>query len=138
MSKNCITCGVEIDPRRVAILPHTQTCTQHSMAEKKVAVTVQKGEGDHTWIETYAVEREDYNRMMEIENNWKREVKEVSTPQLISTDEEEITPTVDDFESKIEEDGTEKQFEEEIDEYFVSDQDDIVGTSDDLNDDIEE
>lgn len=138
MSKNCITCGVEIDPRRVAILPHTQTCTQHSTAEKKVAVTVQKGEGDHTWIETYAVEREDYNRMMEIENNWKREVKEVSTPKLISTDEEEITPTVDDFESKIEEDGTEKQFEEEIDEYFVSDQDDIVGASDDLSDDIEE
>jgi hypothetical protein len=138
MSKNCITCGVEIDPRRVAILPHTQTCTQHSTAEKKVAVTVQKGEGDHTWIETYAVEREDYNRMMEIENNWKREVKEVSTPKLISTDEEEITPTVDDFESKIEEDGTEKQFEEEIDEYFVSDQDDIIGASDDLSDDIEE
>jgi hypothetical protein len=138
MSKNCITCGVEIDPRRVAILPHTQTCTQHSTAEKKVAVTVQKGEGDHTWIETYAVEREDYNRMMEIENNWKREVKEVSTPKLISTDEEEITPTVDDFESKIEEDGTEKQFEEEIDEYFISDQDDIVGASDDLSDDIEE
>ena len=50
MSRQCIKCGIEIDPKRIKILPHTQTCTQHSTAEKKVAVTVQMGEGDHTWI----------------------------------------------------------------------------------------
>ena len=120
MSRKCITCGIEIDPRRIAILPQTQTCTQHSTAEKKVAVTVQKGEGDHTWIETYAVEREDYDRMMEIENNWKREVKEVPTLKVISTDEEEITPTVDDFKTNLEEDDLTKPFEEEINDDFIS------------------
>jgi hypothetical protein len=71
MSRKCITCGIEIDPRRIAILPNTQTCTQHSTAEKKVAVTVQMGEGDHTWIETFAVEREDYDKMMELETGKK-------------------------------------------------------------------
>lgn len=71
MSRQCITCGVEIDPRRIAILPHTQTCTQHSTAEKKVALTVQMGEGDHTWIETYAVDRDVYDKIQELETGKK-------------------------------------------------------------------
>jgi hypothetical protein len=79
MSRQCTTCGIEIDPRRIAILPHTQTCTQHSTAEKKVAVTVQMGEGDHTWIETFAVDRADYDKMVELETGKK------SKPDLIPT-----------------------------------------------------
>lgn len=71
MSRQCVTCGIEIDPRRIAILPNTQTCTQHSTAEKKVAVTVQMGEGDHTWIETYAVDREDWDKLKELETGKK-------------------------------------------------------------------
>lgn len=138
MSRKCVTCGIEIDPRRIAILPHTQTCTQHSTAEKKVAVTVQKGEGDHTWIETYAVEREDWNKMMELENNWKREVKETPTPKVISTDEEEIIPTVDDFETNMD-DENDESFMNELDEYLtISSHDDIDNTFDDLNSDTEE
>lgn len=117
MSRKCITCKMEIDPRRIAILPNTQTCTQHSTSEKKVAVTVQKGEGDHTWIETYAVEREDYDRMMEIENNWKRQVKETPIPNVVSTDEDEVIPTVDDFETD-DKSEVETTFEEEIDEFI--------------------
>jgi hypothetical protein len=117
MSRKCITCGIEIDPRRIAILPNTQTCTQHSTAEKKVAVTVQKGEGDHTWIETYAVEREDYDRMMEIENNWKKQVKETPVPKVVSTDEDEVIPTVDDFETD-DKPEVENSFEEEIEDFI--------------------
>jgi len=79
MSRQCITCGVEIDPRRIAILPHTQTCTQHSTAEKKVAVTVQMGEGDHTWIETYAVDRADYDKMVELETGKKAKPDPIPT-----------------------------------------------------------
>jgi hypothetical protein len=116
MSRKCITCGIEIDPRRIAILPNTQTCTQHSTAEKKVAVTVQKGEGDHTWIETYAVEREDWDKMMEIENNWKRQVKETPVAKVVSTDEDEVIPTVDDFETD-DKPEVENSFEEEIDDF---------------------
>jgi hypothetical protein len=139
MSRKCITCGIEIDPRRIAILPNTQTCTKHSTAEKKVAVTVQKGEGDHTWIETYAVEREDYDRMMEIENNWKKQVKETPAPKVVSTDEDEVIPTVDDFETD-DKPEVENSFEEEIDDYDIgiSDHDGIGNAFDDLNSDMEE
>jgi hypothetical protein len=139
MSRKCITCGVEIDPRRIAILPNTQTCTQHSTAEKKVAVTVQKGEGDHTWIETYAVEREDYDRMMEIEKKWKTtNTSEPSIP-IVSTDEDEVIPTVNDFETNVENED-EKLFESELDEYFTPDHDGIEEAFDDVNtnEDIEE
>ena len=79
MSRQCTTCGIEIDPRRIAILPHTQTCTQHSTAEKKVAVTVQMGEGDHTWIETFAVDRADYDKMVELETGKKSKPDSIPT-----------------------------------------------------------
>ena len=107
MSRQCITCGIEIDPRRIKILPHTQTCTQHSTAEKKVAVTVQIGEGDHTWIETYAVEREDYDKMMELEKNYKKQVDPKDKPSMRSTDEDDIIPTIDDFDVDLEEEEEE-------------------------------
>ena len=79
MSRQCKTCGIEIDPRRIAILPHTQTCTQHSTAEKKVAVTVQMGEGDHTWIETYALDRADYDKIVELETGKKAKPDPIPT-----------------------------------------------------------
>lgn len=95
MSRQCTTCGIEIDPRRIAILPHTQTCTQHSTAEKKVAVTVQMGEGDHTWIETYAVDREDWDKIRELETGKK------SKPDPIPTVLDEA-PFLNDFYSEEE------------------------------------
>lgn len=79
MSRKCIICGIEIDPRRIAILPNTQTCTQHSTVEKKVAVTVQMGEGDHTWIETYAMDRADYDKMKELETGKKSKPDPIPT-----------------------------------------------------------
>jgi hypothetical protein len=119
--RKCITCGIEIDPRRIAILPQTQTCTQHSTAEKKVAVTVQKGEGDHTWIETYAVEREDWDKMMEIEKKWKQTTTSSPLTPVISTDEDEIIPTVNDFETDDKNEDV-IPFEEELDDF----EDDII------------
>lgn len=79
MSRQCKTCGIDIDPRRIAILPHTQTCTQHSTAEKKVAVTVQMGEGDHTWIETYALDRAEYDKLRELETGKKAKPDPIPT-----------------------------------------------------------
>ena len=119
--RKCITCGIEIDPRRIAILPQTQTCTQHSTAEKKVAVTVQKGEGDHTWIETYAVEREDWNKMMEIENKWKLTTTNTPSIPTVSTDDDYVIPTVDDFETDEKNDDV-IPFEEEIDDIISDDE----------------
>jgi hypothetical protein len=36
--------------------------------QKKGVVTVMKGEGDHTWIETIHLEHEDYKAYIEAEN----------------------------------------------------------------------
>lgn len=114
MSRQCITCGVEIDPRRIAILPNTQTCTQHSTVEKKVAVTVQKGEGDHTWIETYAVEREDYDKMIEMETG--KKVKPDPIPTVL--DEVAFIDEWDDVEiENLEEIDLEEDELEEEDDY---------------------
>lgn len=63
MSKICKVCGVEIPPKRLEILPHTQTCTKHSVAEKKVGMIVTLGEGDHTYNELSILEAEDYKRI---------------------------------------------------------------------------
>ena len=107
MSRKCIVCGVEIDPRRIAILPNTQTCTQHSTVEKKAAVTVQMGEGDHTWIETYAVDREDLRKIEEAEKNFRKQLQEEEniSLEIVSTDVDDNSKTLNDFD--LEEDATE-------------------------------
>lgn len=111
MSRKCIVCGVEIDPRRIAILPNTQTCTQHSTVEKKAAVTVQMGEGDHTWIETYAVDREDLRKIEEAEKQFRKQLVEEENISLevVSTDVDDDTKTLNDFD--LEEDATEPEVE---------------------------
>ena len=98
MSRQCITCGEKIHPKRLEILPNTQTCTQHSTIEKKAAVTVQMGEGDHTWIETYAVDREDLRRFEEAEKSFRKQIIEEIAPEIVITDKDDTIPTIEDFE----------------------------------------
>jgi adenine-specific DNA methylase len=98
MSRQCITCGEEIHPKRLEILPNTQTCTQHSTVEKKAAVTVQMGEGDHTWIETYAVDREDLRRFEEAEKSFRKQVIEEIAPEIVIIDKDDAILTIEDFE----------------------------------------
>jgi RNA polymerase-binding transcription factor DksA len=101
MSRYCKVCGVEIDPRRIAILPDTQTCTQHSTAEKKVAMIVQMGEGDHTWTETYAVDREVYDKIQEAEKNFRKTTNPKPKSKAKPTEEEEEELSVlDDLEEE--------------------------------------
>ena len=107
MSRKCIVCGVEIDPRRIAILPNTQTCTQHSTVEKKAAVTVLMGEGDHTWVETYAVDREDLRKIEEAEKQFRKQLAEEEniSLEIIPADVDDNSKTLNDFD--LEEDATE-------------------------------
>jgi hypothetical protein len=111
MSRKCIVCEVEIDPRRIAILPNTQTCTQHSTVEKKAAVTVLMGEGDHTWVETYAVDREDLRKIEEAEKNFRKQLieEENISLEIVSTDVDDNSKTLNDFD--LEEDATEPEVE---------------------------
>jgi RNA polymerase-binding transcription factor DksA len=87
--KHCKSCGVEIDPRRLAILPLTETCTQHSTIEKKVAVTKQMGEGDHTWTETIVMEREDYEKLEALEKNLRKISNNSPKTDMIDFEEED-------------------------------------------------
>jgi hypothetical protein len=121
MNRHCKVCDVVIDPRRIAILPETKTCTQHSTAEKKVAMVVQMGEGDHTWTETYAVEREVYDKIQEAEKNFRKTTSPKSKPKTKLTEEEEEELSVlDELEEEM---GL--PFENEIDGY-VDDEDDYL------------
>ena len=103
----CIHCNKEIHPKRLEILPNAKTCVACSTTQRKGGLTVMKGTGDHTWIETYAVEREDYDKMMELEKNYKKQVDPKDKPSMRSTDEDDIIPTIDDFDVDLEEEEEE-------------------------------
>jgi RNA polymerase-binding transcription factor DksA len=116
MSRYCKVCGVEIDPRRIAILPDTQTCTQHSTAEKKVAMIVQMGEGDHTWTETYAVDREVYDKIQEAEKNFRKTTNPKPKTKAKPTEEEEEELSVlDDLEEETDVLEDDEYMDDEID-----------------------
>ena len=120
MSRYCKVCGVEIDPRRIAILPNTQTCTQHSTAEKKVAMVVQMGEGDHTWTETYAVEREVYDKIQEAEKNF-RKTTTPKKPKVKSPEEEEELSVLDDLEEETDLDVEDDDYIDDESDYSSDD-----------------
>jgi hypothetical protein len=119
MSRHCKVCDVVIDPRRIAILPDTQTCTQHSTAEKKVAMVVQMGEGDHTWTETYAVDREVYDKIQEAEKNF-RKTTTPKKPKVKSPEEEEELSVLDDLEEE-ETESSEDEYTDDEDDYSSDD-----------------
>jgi hypothetical protein len=127
MSRYCKVCNVEIDPRRITILPETQTCTQHSTIEKKVAMVVQMGEGDHTWTETYAIDREVYDKIQEVEKNWKRVNKTIPDVEVKSTNIEDKDHIIDEF---IDVDDDTLPFMNELDEFVDIDDEDDYSTDD--------
>ena len=119
MNRHCKVCDVVIDPRRIAILPETKTCTQHSTAEKKVAMVVQMGEGDHTWTETYAVDREVYDKIQEAEKNFRKTTNPTPKPKSKLVGEEDESLELD----AIELEDSDLPFEDEVNE-FIDDESD--------------
>lgn len=69
---NCIKCGDVIPEGRLKALPTAKTCVNCSGVQKKGVVTIMKGEGDHTWIETIHLEHEDYKAYIEAENKLRK------------------------------------------------------------------
>ena len=70
--KNCIKCGEVIPEGRLKALPTAKTCVNCSGVQKKGTITVMKGEGDHTWIETIHLEHDEYKAYIEAENKLRR------------------------------------------------------------------
>ena len=65
--RKCNTCGDEIHPKRLEILPDTHQCVSCSTTGKKAGVTITVGEGDHTYNEIVIMDREDYIKYQETE-----------------------------------------------------------------------
>jgi hypothetical protein len=61
MSKKFCHCGTEIPEGRLKALPKTTTCTSCSETGRKGAVTVQIGDGDHTYNDIVILEPEQVN-----------------------------------------------------------------------------
>jgi len=66
----CIQCGEEIHPKRLEILPTAKTCVACSTTGKKGGLTVMKGTGEDTWIETIPMEQEEYKKIIDAENKY--------------------------------------------------------------------
>lgn len=83
--RNCTGCGEPIHPKRLEIMPTTTRCVACSTVQKKGAVTIMKGTGDHTWIETIHLEHEDYKAYMEAENKLRKKgASLLETPETTS------------------------------------------------------
>jgi len=67
----CVKCGDIIPEGRLKALPGTKTCVNCSGTKMKGVVTLMKGEGDHTWIETIHLDHDDYQKYMEQESKTK-------------------------------------------------------------------
>ena len=68
----CISCQTQIHPKRLEIMPATTRCVACSTVQKKGAVTIMKGTGDHTWIETIHLEHDEFKKYMEVENKLRK------------------------------------------------------------------
>lgn len=66
--KKCISCGEEIHPKRLEILPSATRCVACSNTKQKAGITITKGEGDHTYNETIIMEHDEYVRYQEMES----------------------------------------------------------------------
>jgi hypothetical protein len=89
MSKICIGCGTKIHPKRVEILPHTKTCVNCSTTEKKGGLTIQLGEGDHTYNEIIVMDREDLIKIEELQNKHKKVIDGSHKAEMLNYDENE-------------------------------------------------
>ena len=88
MIVECISCGVEIHPKRLEILPNTKHCVQCSDTGRKRGVTVQRGEGDHSYTDVVIMEEKQFIQYI-IKDKSK---KGSSKAEFQNFDDDEITP----------------------------------------------
>jgi hypothetical protein len=89
MSKICIGCGNEIHPKRIEILPHTRTCVGCSVTEKKGGLTIQLGEGDHTYNEIVIVDYDNLIKLDKLQHKHKQIVGGSHKAEMLNHDEDE-------------------------------------------------
>jgi hypothetical protein len=88
MIVECISCGVEIHPKRLEILPNTKHCVQCSDTGRKRGVTVQRGKGDHSYTDVVIMEEKQFIQYIIKDKSKKGSNK----AEFQNFDEDEITP----------------------------------------------
>lgn len=56
----CLGCGEAIHPKRLEILPGTKYCVKCSDTGRKRGVTIQRGEGDHSYTDVVIMEEKQF------------------------------------------------------------------------------
>ena len=93
MIVECLGCGEEIHPKRLEILPNTKHCVACSDVGRKRGVTVQRGEGDHSYTDVVSMEEKQFIQYI-IKNKSK---KDSSKAEFQNFDEDESTPDTGDL-----------------------------------------
>jgi len=84
----CISCGEVIHPKRLQILPNTKCCVNCSEVGRKRGVTIQLGEGDHTYNDLVIMSEKQYFKYVEGES---KIAKGQSKPEVINFDDQDET-----------------------------------------------
>jgi len=88
MTVECLGCGEPIHPKRLEILPNTKHCVNCSDVGRKRGVTVQRGEGDHSYTDVVIMEEKQFIQYI-IKDKPK---KGSSKAEFQNFDEDESTP----------------------------------------------
>jgi len=89
MIVECLGCGDQIHPKRLEILPNTKYCVNCSDVSRKRGVTVQRGEGDHSYTDVVIMEEKQFIRYMTSEGKIK---KSATKAEFQNYDDDEETP----------------------------------------------
>lgn len=98
VKRNCSECGKDIHSKRLKILPLTKTCVNCSSAGRKRGVSVQLGEGDHTYNEIVIMDETQFRNYLELEQAHRKTASgQLALKHLDpeNTDPDYIEPAVD-------------------------------------------
>jgi hypothetical protein len=84
----CISCDAIIHPKRLQILPNTKCCVNCSEVGRKRGVTIQLGEGDHTYNDLVIMSEKQYFKYVEEES---KAAKGQSKSEIIDFDNQDET-----------------------------------------------
>lgn len=111
MRRNCDSCGEEIPIKRLEILPNTKTCVNCSQTGKKGGITLQLGEGDHTYNEIVILEPEDVTKY----NEAKKELESIELE--IGEVEDKVFPSMNEITRSLEKEEEDVSFlDQELEE----------------------
>jgi hypothetical protein len=91
MIVECLGCGEQIHPKRLEILPNTKYCVSCSDTGRKRGVTVQRGEGDHSYTDVVILEEKQFISYIIDEGKMSKGAKKA---ELQNFEEDETTPQI--------------------------------------------